>query len=99
MATKGYAAPDVEGAYTRARELCQQIGETSQLFPVLCGLWLFYHVRAELRTARELGEQLLTIAQPTQDLAFLLQAHRALGTTLFVLGELGSAAKLACPAR
>ena len=59
MATKGYAAPEVEQAYARARELCQQVGETSQLFPVLLGLWAFYFVRAELQTARELGEQLL----------------------------------------
>ena len=42
MATKGYAAPEVEKAYTRARELCQQVGETPQLFPVLWGLWVFY---------------------------------------------------------
>ena len=38
MATKGYAAPEVDRAYTRARELCQQMGETPQLFPVLWGL-------------------------------------------------------------
>ena len=42
MATKGYAAPEVEQAYARARELCQQVGETPQLFPVLRGLWWFY---------------------------------------------------------
>jgi len=55
MATKGYAVPEVERVYTRARELCQQVGETSQLFPVLYGLWGFYYVREELRKARELG--------------------------------------------
>ena len=60
MATKGFAAPEVESTYTRARELCRQIGETPQLFPVLWGLWLFYIVRAEFQTARELGEQCLT---------------------------------------
>ena len=59
MATKGFAAPEVEATYTRARELCQQVGETPQLFPVLFGLWAFYQVRGELHTARELGEQLL----------------------------------------
>ena len=37
MATKGYAAPEVEQAYARARELCRQVGETPQLFPVLLG--------------------------------------------------------------
>jgi predicted ATPase len=40
-ATMGYAAPEVEQTYARARELCQQIGETSQLFPVLRGLAQF----------------------------------------------------------
>jgi class 3 adenylate cyclase len=30
---KGYAAPEVEHAYTQARTLCQQMGETLQLVP------------------------------------------------------------------
>jgi predicted ATPase len=88
MATKGTGAPEVERTYARARELCQQTGETPQLFPVLYGLWLFYLVRAQLETAWELGEQLLNLAQDTQDAILLLQAHRALGTSLFYLGEL-----------
>ena len=88
MATKGTGAPEVERTYARARELCQQTGETPQLFPVLYGLWLFYLVRAQLETARELGEQLLNLAQDTQDTILLLEAHRALGTSLFYLGEL-----------
>src|SRR5216684_1617076 len=56
-ATKGFAAPEAEHAYSRARELCQQLGETPQLFPALRGLWTFYLLRAEYETARELGEQ------------------------------------------
>ena len=62
IATKGYAAPDVEQVYSRARILCQQVGEPAQLFPVLHGLWLFYFVRGELQTGQELGEQLLALA-------------------------------------
>jgi predicted ATPase len=42
QALHGYGAPEVEAVYTRARELSQQIGETSQLFPVLRGLYVFY---------------------------------------------------------
>ncbi len=87
MATKGYAAPEVERAYTRARELCQQVGETPQTFPVLVGLWVSFLLRAELQTARELGEQLFRLAQISQDPQFLLQAHYALGQTLFSQGE------------
>jgi class 3 adenylate cyclase/predicted ATPase len=91
QATQGWAAPAVERAYTRARELCRQVGETPQLFPVLFGLWAFYVVRAAHKTARELGEQLLTLAQGVQDPALLLLAHSALGATLFHVGEFASA--------
>jgi predicted ATPase len=87
VATKGYAAPEVGEAYTRARELCQQVEETPQLFPVLVGLFRFYLVRAEHKTARELGEQLLSLAQSVQDPALLLEAHFPLGAILYCLGE------------
>jgi DNA-binding winged helix-turn-helix (wHTH) protein/predicted ATPase len=87
QATTGYTGPEVEHAYARARQLCQQLQETPQLFPALWGLWAFYVVRAELRTASELGGQLLRLAQSTQDPVFLLEAHRAHGETLLWLGK------------
>jgi predicted ATPase len=89
--TKGQAAPEVGRAYARARELCQQVGETPQLFQVLRGLWYFYLHRLELRTAREMGEQLLTLAQHVGDPALRLEAHYALGNTLNCLGEFAAA--------
>ena len=88
IATKGNGAPEVEKAYARALELCRQVGETSQLFPVLFGLRSFYLVRGELQTARELGEQLLSLAQSVQDADLLLEAQLARGNTLFLFGEL-----------
>jgi predicted ATPase len=91
MATKGLGAPEVEQTYTRARELCQQMRETPQLFPVLYGLWGVYLLRAELQTALELTEQLLSLAQRDQDQELLVEAYRGLGVTLFWLGEFASA--------
>jgi class 3 adenylate cyclase/predicted ATPase len=91
IVSKSFGALEVEQAYTRARALCQQLGDTPQLFPVLWGLWQFYLARAALRTARELGEQLLSLAQSTPTPALLLEAHRALGETSFWLGELAPA--------
>ncbi len=87
QATKGWAAPEMGKVYSRARELCQQIEEAPQLFVVLWGLWQFHIVRAEYKTARELAEQLLPLAQSRQDSASLIQAHYALGLTLIFLGE------------
>ena len=91
MAAKGYAAPEVEQAYGRARELCRQLGETSRLFSVLRGLGAFYFVRGKYQTARELGEELLSLAQSPQDPARLLGAHQVLGIASFWLGEFASA--------
>src|SRR5262249_6284391 len=41
-ATRGQAAPEVEQTFARARVLCEQLGETPQLVPVLQGLSMFY---------------------------------------------------------
>ena len=89
IATKGYSAPEVEKTYTRARELCQQVGETPQLFSVLFGLQQYYLGRG-IQSARELGEQLLGLAQRRQDSTLLLEAHNGLGCALVFLGELAS---------
>jgi class 3 adenylate cyclase/predicted ATPase len=86
-ATRGTSAPEVEQTYARARALCAQIGETPQLSPTLLGLWRFYRGRAALATARELGEQLFGLAQREADPIPRLEAHDALGTTLFCLGD------------
>ncbi len=84
--TKGQAAPELEHAYRRARALCEQLGNTPQLFPVLFGLFRFYDGRAQLQTARALGEQLLAVARQTQDPRFLMMAHFVLGRTHVILG-------------
>src|SRR5262249_11421363 len=91
IATQGYAAPEVEQTYTRARHLCQHLEDPHQLFPVLRGLWVYYLTRAELQTAYPLSIQLLTLAQQEHDAALLLEAHRAVGATLFYLGAGASA--------
>ncbi|HJY82313.1 MAG TPA: hypothetical protein VKK81_14680, partial [Candidatus Binatia bacterium] len=88
---EGYTALEVEKTVTRAWELCQQLGETPQLFPVLGRLITFYQNRGELQTARELAEQRMRLAQNGQDRYLLSLAHMGLGATLYFLGELSSA--------
>ena len=91
IATRGMAAPEVGQAYVRARELCLQVGDTSQLSSVLFGLWWFHEVRADLRAALEVAEQLLDMAQRGADPADLMQAHRAMGHTFLWKGEFAPA--------
>ena len=88
---KGLAAPEVEHAYTQAYALCQQVGETPELAPILLGLWRFYNTRSQFHTARELGETLLRLAQRTDDPALAVIAHHALGWTWCCLGALPAA--------
>jgi class 3 adenylate cyclase/predicted ATPase len=88
---KGHAAPEVEHAYTQARALCQQVGETPELVPVLLGLWRFYQVRSQLHTARALGDALLRLARQAHDPALSVIAHYALGVTWLWLGALPAA--------
>ena len=85
---KKTSAPEVEQTYTQARELCQRLGDTPLLFPVLWGLCRAYHSRGELHKAREVGEQLLSLAQSLQDPTLVLEAHHTQWATLFSLGEL-----------
>jgi predicted ATPase len=91
MAIKGFAAREVEQTYARARVLCQQIGDTPQLFPALRGLCRFYQGRGRLPLARELGEHLCRLAQRGAAPTPRLEADDALGTTLFFLGEYADA--------
>jgi class 3 adenylate cyclase/tetratricopeptide (TPR) repeat protein len=88
---KGWSSPEAEHAYTRARELCQQVGETPQLFPTLFGLWTSSVVRPQFQTACELGEHLLRLGQHAADPTLLTQAHWVLGFTLLFMGAFAPA--------
>jgi len=91
ISIKGYTAPEVVNSYSRALELCRQVGETPELFPVLLGLTAFRIVRAEYQMARELGERLLRLAQSIRDPGLLVNAHEVFGHCLYFMGEFSSA--------
>jgi predicted ATPase/DNA-binding winged helix-turn-helix (wHTH) protein len=91
-ATKGLAALDVERVLTRANELGKQMGDTQQRFPALWGLFRWFNTQGKFLRARELGEDLLNLAQEQRnDPTLLLAARAALGTTLYFLGEFSAA--------
>jgi predicted ATPase len=91
MAIRGYAAPEVEACYQRARELCRELGDTPQLVPVLHGLWSYHIVRAQHTSAFALGEQVLQLGAATNDDGLLLQGNMEVGWSHFFLGELEQA--------
>jgi len=91
MTIRGSAAPEVESVYLPARDLCEQQGASLQLFKVLWSLRLFYMFRGQMQTSREIAEQLARQAASLQDAALMVEAHRALGSSLIHLGEFAAA--------
>ena len=88
MASKGFAAPEVEAAFTRARELCQHLGDSPQLFPVLPGLGDLLLCPGGIQDfSGNRGKLLTSHAQQHQDPFLLLGAHFELGANLFVQGQ------------
>jgi predicted ATPase len=83
----GYAAPEAERTYLRARELCEQVPDAPPLFLVLWGLWMYYEVGSHLGKSLELAERLLALGQDAQDTGKILQARLALAVTSFSLGD------------
>src|SRR5262249_56002790 len=61
--------------------------DTAQLLPTVRGLCRFYRNRGALLTARDLGEQLLGLAQRAAAPTHLLEAYEALGQVSLSLGD------------
>jgi predicted ATPase/class 3 adenylate cyclase len=91
IATKGYGSPEVEQVYSRSEELCQQLGTTRQLFPVLWGLFGYHAARAEYRLSLEFASRLMGLARRENDAVLEMEAHFTVGLALFYLGHLQAA--------
>jgi class 3 adenylate cyclase/predicted ATPase len=91
MTVAGPGAAESGEIYVRARELCGELGDNPLLFPVLWGLWLFRATRLELGEARELANELMSLAEGLGDEALRIEAHHATWTTLWRRGELTAA--------
>src|SRR5262245_5448739 len=86
IAVKGFGAPDTGQAFKRALELCHKFEGSPQTIMVLNGIIGFQATRDEFEQCRKLGEDLLQRARP-DDTTQRLIAHRALGMSLFLLGD------------
>jgi class 3 adenylate cyclase/tetratricopeptide (TPR) repeat protein len=87
IAVQGYASNAVERTYSRARTLCERLGDQEHLFFVLRGLWNCVFDRADLEQSLEIANTLLDRAKDGSNLEMGL-AYRAVGATRFNRGEL-----------
>ena len=73
---KGFAAPELEPVYTRARELCARIRDPALAFITLYSQWLMRSWKLELDKALELADELLAAAEDAKDPAMLSGRQR-----------------------
>lgn len=91
LTVRGHAAPEVERAYIRARELAERLENAPCRFQALLGLLRLYAVQGKFNAAHELGEECLRLAQGKSDSTFLSWSHCFLGETSFYLSRLPEA--------
>ena len=87
IAVRGYSSEDTRKAFERACSLSAEIDEPYKGLQAIFGLWGHFWMRANHDRAIALGEMLLAKADHLHDLTALVVAWRALGSTLFTLGD------------
>jgi DNA-binding SARP family transcriptional activator len=91
IATKGYGAVEIGQTYSRALELCEQLGDNAGLFTALWGMWLTSSSRVGHLHSLELAEKLLRLAEQHNGQLQLQQALYAMGNSLLWTGQLEQA--------
>ncbi|MBA3857880.1 MAG: hypothetical protein C0507_13330 [Cyanobacteria bacterium PR.3.49] len=87
QAALGYAAAEVGPIFARARELCQRVGETPQLFAIMWGNWSWHLVKGDLKLAMSLADDMVTFARHVPDIGILMEAYAAPAVARFYIGD------------
>jgi predicted ATPase len=94
---KGFASPETRAAAEQARLLIEQVqalGETPDdpllPFAVLFGIYLTFFVAFDGDIARQIAEQFLSLAEKHDAVAPRLVAHRIMGISLLIGGEIAA---------
>jgi predicted ATPase len=84
---KGWASPELEPAFARAREICQQLGEAPSLFPVLWNHTFFQMIRGDLARVKDEVQALLARGEASGESAFLMGALHIAGVASEFIGD------------
>jgi tetratricopeptide (TPR) repeat protein len=87
IAIRGYGSAEAAAAYTRAKELCADAGETPELFRSLVGLWDNHLCRPDMETASELSRGLFNLAAKLGNDEFRLLAELVACVTCWYSGR------------
>ena len=87
VTTMGYSAQEPGEAFFRARELCEQLGQPTQLGQVLYGQLVYHFVRGELVQAERQAEEYRRLAQVRNDLNWKHASSHLSGVLCCVRGK------------
>lgn len=91
MAIKGFASAEAEEINARGRELFWRYGPSPELFYMLWTLNLYRQFNGEMDSSLDIAYQLMQLAEDLKSDALIMQAHRALGAVLVLLGRCSEA--------
>ncbi len=92
IAVRGYASPEVQEAFLRARTLCMRLGDIPEYFQVLFGLWGHSWMGGKNDEALRMAEEFLSRSQGLSDPVRLMVAHRMMGSSFLTIGDFQSSA-------
>jgi tetratricopeptide (TPR) repeat protein len=94
IALHGYGSAAVEASATHARTLCDELGDPRRRFAANRVVWNASLMRHPVPQTLEHAREVMQLAQMIGDSPRLALAHRALGTSLKLAGELREAGEL-----
>jgi predicted ATPase len=97
--TTGWSTPESERVYTRARQICHELDDPPELFPVLWATTLFHLIRGNLLQCRRYADQLLEQATASGKPAYLMAGHHVAGVSREFIGEMTESHRLLEQAR
>jgi predicted ATPase len=91
IAVHGYSAAQTGTAYSRARVLCERLGEAEPLVATLSGEFVYYFVRGDYRMMRRLTDEARWVSERVPNPMIRLASHRLAGITAMHFGALAEA--------
>jgi class 3 adenylate cyclase/predicted ATPase len=93
IAVEGYASAETREAFSRARSLCERLGNVPEYFQALFGLWGHSWMGGKNDDALRMADEFLSRSRALSEPVPLMMAHRVLGSTLLTIGDFQASAK------
>jgi adenylate cyclase len=90
----GWSGTETGVAFNRARQLCEQVGDHPRFFAALVGIWAYHIPQAEYETTHRVCEQMMQLAEQSQDPVLLVMAAKCWAKVYYFQGNFVSAREL-----